>query len=114
MIAFLNWYMWVWYASTILVYFSQECISSSYSGLGELLLPATLTLALCLDYNFNHWLIKEPVSSNPLKLIYRVIYFAWKNKYPRQRSAVMISFTLESILLNRNLVDLSLRKKLKM
>ena len=86
-IAFLNWYVWAWYASTILVYFSQECISSSYSALDELLLPASLTLALCLDYNFNHWLIKEPVSSNPLKLIYRVIYFAWKNKYPRQRSA---------------------------
>ena len=86
-IAFSNWYVWVWYASTILVNFSQKCISSSYSALGELILPAGLTLALCLDYNFNHWLIKEPTSENPLKLIYRVMRYAWKNKYPRQRSA---------------------------
>ena len=55
------------------------------------MLPASLTLALCLDYNFNHWLIKEPVSENPLKQIYRVICYAWKNKHPRQRSAFTYS-----------------------
>ena len=90
-ITFSNWYVWVWSASTVLVNFSQECISSHYSALSQLLLPASLTLALCLDYNFNHWLIKEPSSSNPLKLIYRVMRYAWKNKYPRQRSAFTYS-----------------------
>ena len=86
-IAFSNWYVWIWNASTVLVEFPQECLHSRYLALGELLLPASLTLALCLDYNFNHWLIKEPALSNPFKLIYRVMCFAWKNKYPRQRSA---------------------------
>ena len=35
----------------------------------------------------NHWLIKEPITQNPFKLVYNVLKFAIKNKYPRQRSA---------------------------
>ena len=73
--------------SFILVIFSSNCVCTKYTAVAKLLLPACTTLALCLDYNFNHWLIKEPVSENPLKLIYRVMCYAWKNKYPRQRSA---------------------------
>ena len=35
----------------------------------------------------NNWLIKEPVSQNPFKLIYRVTKYAIKTKYPQNRSA---------------------------
>ena len=89
--AFANWYVWVFYINVAISDFSQKCVCSKYIPLAKLLLPACMTLALCLDYNFNHWLIKEPVSENPLKLIYRVIRYAWKNKYPRQRSAFTYS-----------------------
>ena len=85
--AFSNWYVWVYYVNVVIVDFSQKCVCTKYVELAKLLLPACMTLALCLDYDFNHWLIKEPVSENPLKLIYRVMRYAWKNKYPRQRSA---------------------------
>ena len=85
--SFSNWYIWVWCASFTVVTFSSNCVCSKYTAVAKLLLPACTTLALCLDYNCNHWLIKEPASSNPLKLIYRVMCFAWKNKYPCQRSA---------------------------
>ena len=46
-------------------------------------------MALCLDFLFTHLLIKEPVTHNPLKLIFRVLLYATKNKYPRNRSALM-------------------------
>ena len=81
---FLKWYIWVWLIGFVLMHTFKKCICNE---LASIPLPACLTLALCLDFNFNHWLIKEPVSKNPLKLIYRVMHYAWKNKYPRQRSA---------------------------
>ena len=85
--AFANWYVWVFYVNVVIAILSQKCVCSKYTAVAKLLLPACTTLALCLDYNFNHWLIKEPVSENPLKQIYRVMCYARKNKYPRQRSA---------------------------
>ena len=85
--AFCNWYIWAANVGYAIRIFFSDCICTSYITLAKVLLPACVTIALCLDYNFNHWLIKEPVSENPLKLIYRVIRYAWKNKYPRQRSA---------------------------
>ena len=42
-----------------------------------------LSLTLLLD----DILVKEPVTQNPFKLVYKVIQYAIKNKYPRHRSA---------------------------
>ena len=50
-------------------------------------MSANVTLAVILLLTCNHWLIKEPVKHNPLKLVYRVIRYALRNRYPRQRSA---------------------------
>ena len=86
-IAFSDWYVWLWYVSTVIVVFSQNCVCLQYRVLAKLLLPASLTVAISLDFIFNHWFIKEPASGNPFKLIYKVMYFALKNKHPRQRSA---------------------------
>ena len=88
-VSFSNWCAWVWNIGILIgaLALSQICICQRYTAVAKLLLPACTTLSLCLDYNFNHLLIKEPVSDNPLKLIYRVMHYAWKNKYPRQRSA---------------------------
>ena len=86
-ISFSHWYIWLWHVGGIIVFFSQNCVCLQHRAFAKLLLPASLTLALCLDYIFSHWLIVEPPSENPLKLMYRVMCFSWKNKYPRQRSA---------------------------
>ena len=90
-IAFSNWFAWTYNVGYIITAFSLKCVCKKYTTVAILLVPVCLTLALCLDYNFNHWLIKEPVSENPLKLIYRVMHYAWKNKYPRRRSAFTYS-----------------------
>ena len=86
-ISFTHWSVWMWNISIPITDLYQKCICPNYTAVAKLLFPVCMTLALCLDYNFNHLLIKEPASKNPLKLIYRVMRYAWKNKYPRRRSA---------------------------
>ena len=53
-----------------------------------ILLPVVLlSVALVLDFNFHHKLVKEPVIVNPVSLILKVLKYAAKHKYPVQRSA---------------------------
>ena len=58
-----------------------------YISLSYFVLPLSCALSILSDCCFSHWLVKEPVTSNPLKLIYQVLKYAVKNKYPRLRSA---------------------------
>jgi peptide/histidine transporter 3/4 len=85
--SYISWYGWMFFVSTVVTEFSQSCICGQYEALLSLVLPALLTVCLCSDLLFNHWLIKEPAGFNPLKLIFKVLRFAAKNKYPLQRSA---------------------------
>ena len=39
-------------------------------------------------YIFKHWLDATPLITNPVKLIFKVLNYARKNKYPRNRSAL--------------------------
>ena len=55
--------------------------------LGNLFLLINLSLVLVSLFYLNSWLIKEPVSQNPFKLIYKVSKFAIKNKHLKRRSA---------------------------
>ena len=52
------------------------------------LLPVLLlSVGLILDFYFHHKLVKEPVTINPVSLIFKVLKYATKHKYPVQRSA---------------------------
>ena len=47
-----------------------------------------LSIALVLDSILNKdWLIVEPSTSNPFKLVAGVLKYAWTHKYPEFRSA---------------------------
>ena len=81
--SFIVWYLRTWSVGTFCV-----VIQSCFCGLvASLFIPACVSLALCLDSLFNHWLIKEPVVQNPFRLFFGVLRYAVKNKYPHQRSA---------------------------
>ena len=81
--SFIVWYLWTWSVGVLCV-----VIQSCFCGLvASLFIPACVSLALCLDSLFNHWLIKEPVVQNPFRLFFGVLRYAVKNKYPHQRSA---------------------------
>ena len=55
--------------------------------LGNLFLLINLSLVLVSLFCCNSWLIKEPVSQNPFKLIYKVSKFAIKTKHLKRQSA---------------------------
>ncbi len=48
----------------------------------------SLTLALSILFICNHYLDTTPQFYNPIKLIFQVLNYARKNKYPRNRSAL--------------------------
>ena len=57
-----------------------------------IVLPSTLTVLLLLLYIItcwkrHKWFLVEPGQNNPYKIVYKVLKFAVKHKYPLQRSA---------------------------
>ena len=85
--SFLRWFAWLWFLGGVLTGVSQSCFCFQYESVAYLIFPTLMTMSIAFDFIFNHWLVKEPPSSNPLVLILRVLCYAVKNKYPRQRSA---------------------------
>ena len=84
--SYISWYTWnLMLASTTGAIFTTCLIH--YTSLSYFVLPLSCTLSILSDCCFSHWLVKEPVTNNPLKLIYQVLKYAVKNKYPRLRSA---------------------------
>ena len=86
-LTFIVWFAWAFIGSiaavvTVVVYTSEEL-----KILSTLLVCINLTIALSLNLLFKNVLIVEPTTQNPFKLIYSVVKYAIKNKYPRQRSA---------------------------
>ena len=85
--SYISWYTWnATLAFTIGTIFTK-CVNRYIMSLSYFVLPLSCTLSILSDCCFNHWLVKEPVTNNPLKLIYQVLKYAVKNKYPRLRSA---------------------------
>ena len=92
--SYISWYVWVIFVSRCSVLFSQvhDCPSTGqyrheYKELSFLYISVMLAVAIVSDILLNNWLIKEPVVHNPLRLIFQVLKYAVKNKYPRMRSA---------------------------
>ena len=85
--SFIIWYVWTINFAEILMKLIFACITEMHSIFRLLFVCANLSLAMVLLFTCNHCLIKEPIQQNPLKLVYKMIRYAIRNKYPRQRSA---------------------------
>ncbi len=87
-ISYISWSVCMSFLADVVVLFFQtglhKCFSFSVSLISVSFLMTVLVIS---DICFNHLLIKEPVTHNPLKLIFQVLRYAVKNKYPRLRSA---------------------------
>ena len=80
--SFISWYVLTLYASGITVHYISDCIAEKYMFcVRPLVVAVGLTCALCSDYLFQHWLIKESVTGNPIRLICRVVKHAIRNRY---------------------------------
>ena len=90
-ISFINWYAWSYVSSGTFVNLISECAGSQNKFIVPLLLCVSLSIVAGLTFWYNSTLIKEPVTQNPFKLIYRVLKYALKHKYPERRSAFTYS-----------------------
>jgi len=88
-ISYINWYVWVFLLSGIVVRISQikDCYGYKYEEATFFVLAIFWMFTIISDIFLNHWLVKEPVVHNPLKLIVQVCKYAVKNKYPQLRSS---------------------------
>ena len=82
--SFIIWYVWTYPSSSFIVYIIIGCLTKWY---WKLTICICLSLALSSMLVFNHWLVKEPVTQNPFKLVYSVVRYAIKHKHPECRSA---------------------------
>ena len=93
--AFIQWLSWAFYTgfaiSDIVVpvlYSCTDFFKKRQVNIIMSLLPVILlSVGLILDFSFHHKLVKEPVTVNPVSLIFKVLKYAVKHKYPVQRSA---------------------------
>ena len=89
--SFVAWYTWTLISSNTVSRFINmlTCIESDskYNLMGPLVIAMCLTVVVITNYLFSNQLIKEPVTQNPFKLVYKVVRYAIKTKHPRQRSA---------------------------
>ena len=92
--SFIVWFLWsafsAYSTADILVPIFYYCTNfkESEAILILSLLPVLLlSVGLILDFCFHHKLVKEPVTVNPVSLIFKVLKYATKHKNPVQRSA---------------------------
>ncbi len=86
--SYISWYVWTAYSASVINAISQQCFCRLYnSATSFFLLPLFFAIAIMFDFTLKKWLIVEPLSSNPFKLIYQVLKYAVKHKYPHLRSA---------------------------
>ena len=88
--AFIQWFVWVHFcglAAPLIVGSVLYSIISKVSMIISLLPVLLLSVGLILDFCFHHKLVKEPVTVNPVSLMFKVLKYAAKHKYPVQRSA---------------------------
>ena len=86
--SFILWYVWTYYSSGFVIDFILGCLPKQYRIVWQLVMCIYLSIALSSMLMFNnHWLVKEPVTQNPFKLVYSVVRYAIKHKHPECRSA---------------------------
>ena len=74
--------------ATFTIFQLGRCSFHFFLLLSFVLMGITMSAVLITHSFFKHWLETTPFISNPIKLITKVLNYARKNKYPRNRSAL--------------------------
>ena len=86
--SYISWYVWIIALANNLTAVTQFCFCSPFTNvIGFFFLSLLGTAVIISDLCFNKWLVKEPAIKNPFKIIFQVLRYAMKNKYPHLRSA---------------------------
>ena len=94
--AFIMWLAWSsvgasYTVASVLAPVLYKCshLQTGHASILISLIPVLLlSVGLVLDFFWSHRLIQEPVSINPVRLIFRVLKYAAMHKLPEQRSAL--------------------------
>ena len=79
-----DWYYWMERISFVIPSITGCYIGESTNAVVSVFLYSTgIALSLASIFVCQHWLMKEPQITNPIKHIASVLNFARKNKYPR-------------------------------
>ena len=81
-VSFITWYTMTFFTSGVTFYYASECIQNEYKILyvKPFLVSICLSIALCSDYLFQHWLVKEHVAGRSLQTIFSVIKYTIRNR----------------------------------
>lgn len=86
--SFITWYTLTTFISGITVHFTTDCLVTEDTFYAKTLVVAIcLTLALCLDFLFQHILVKEHIDKKSLRIILQVIQFVIKHRHLKQGSS---------------------------
>jgi peptide/histidine transporter 3/4 len=85
-LSFICFYVWTFFVGEAVATLLLSCVCERDEAIASLVFPVLLSLAVSSDFLFSHWVAKEVVSHNPLKLIIQILHYAGKNRYPSNRS----------------------------
>ena len=85
--AFITWYVWTFSCNGTLLNFTHICLKLKHYIFGKLTVCIAVTIVIISIQFLENLLVKEPVTQNPFALIYKVVKYAIKHKYPQYRSA---------------------------
>ena len=88
--SFISWFVWCAYSSQFITDGIQRglsCIQNEPQLFRMVVICVQLSVALSMDLLLSRWLVQEPVTPNPFKLVFKVLKYAKNFKQPRHRSA---------------------------
>ena len=115
--SFIVWCVWTCSSSSYVTSLILNCLPKYYHLLGNLIMVINLSLALSSMLMFNHWLVKEPVTQNPFKLVYSVIRMPSNTSIQNigvPSHTVKMSHLLALTLVRANMEDHSQQSRWKM
>lgn len=90
--SFITWYVMTLFASNITVHFVTDCVvTASTFYIKTLFVAVCLSLALCLDFMFQHVLVKEQVTVKSIRVIIGVIAYTIRNRHLRHNQIAVAS-----------------------
>lgn len=80
--SFITWYTMTAFTSGVIFHYVSDCIQEKYQILyvKPFFVSVCLSVALCSDYLFQHWLIKEHVAGRSLQAIFSIIKYTIRNR----------------------------------
>ena len=76
--SFITWYTVTFFTSKLTFHYISDCIHTLY--VKPFIVAVCLSVALCSNFLFQHWLVKEHVAGNSLRTILNVVKYTIKNR----------------------------------